>query len=451
MGSAISKTVSVITYPIRSLYNYTLGENPNQYINNTDSRIEEFNKSFKKKEDFIEELKETLMNDRNSKLTIFNTNLVFNSANNLDDNFENNEDNFGENQIETKKNIEWLKYIMKLYTTDQTIYTLAKGNDESFESYFNTKYGLIKNNYTNIHDSITNLNQFKVTNFEKENFIELLETRFNTQYLRTNSYVQHLNLLLHMIDAFIDEINDHIRFFRQENRGILGNTYDYTIGFFTWMSRSGYSYNGTANFYTQWLNNRIRTIRNEVYTKIQSFITSNTLMNTINEKSTHINYHVQKNRTDRIRFVINNTSYDLRIGYYLIIDYLQFITYINTQIQNMKNPTTNENGNVIQPILPQNINLSVCIDNNKIVFKCDQVFSINYLQSPLLRIFNEVVFNNIVSTQVNNNHNIILSHTINEINYEIDYVQRKNDLKNRLTDFTTEMGYQFTQEGNPNA
>ena len=83
--------------------------------------------------------------------------------------------------------------------------------------------------------------------------------------------VVYLNILLEMVSELELEVNRHIKFFEEKEKGFGGHLYDYTAGWFTWLSRSGYSYRATALFYTHWKENELKNLKENIETKKKSF------------------------------------------------------------------------------------------------------------------------------------------------------------------------------------
>ena len=335
-----------ITYPFRAFANIVAGNNPDNDINITNSNIQEFNSDFASKEEKINFLINGLFNNLNSSLNTFNLNILFPYSQLLADNLVilTNTDNSGEFYFERDKLIFIMEKIMELYVTKHAEHNADIESD--YSNFFNSQYSNIKNNFQNIATSYNDiqpfLNEYIHDDISNIVFKEKINDRFNEKFLKKYSIVQYLNLLLKIIEAFNNEIDVHIRFFKQENRGILGGIYDYTAGFFTWLSRSGYSYQGTANFYTYFKNNNILLLKNKVNRKIESFNNAMNVLKSIRKNHESIDKHIKKNITDQFSitfYLDNNQEYTAKIelGDFKIENYQLLCNEIKLKINKVIN------------------------------------------------------------------------------------------------------------------
>jgi hypothetical protein len=321
MGQTISAAANFIAYPFSAIINIVAGENPDNDINITNSNIPEFNSDFASKEEKINFLINGLFNNLNSSVKTFNLNILFPYSQLLSDNLviHGDADPTGEFYFDRDKIILIMEKIMKLYLTEHANHDPNIGTD--YSKFFKSQYCNIKNNFQNIATSYNAIQPFLNANSHGTiniiDFKQKINEHFNEIFLKQYSIVQYLNLLLKVIEAFNNEIDVHIRFFKQENRGVLGSVYDYTAGFFTWLSRSGYSYHGTANFYTYFKNNNILLLKNRVTRKIESFTNAMNVLKSIRRDHESIDKHIKKNITDEFSitfYLDNNHEYTVTIN-----------------------------------------------------------------------------------------------------------------------------------------
>ena len=346
MGQTISAAVNVVLYPVRAVINIVAGQNPDNDINITNSNIQEFNSDFATKEEQINFLINGLFNNLNSSVKTFNLNILFPYSQLLADNLVilTDTDSSGEFYFEREKLIFIMEKIMQLYVTEHAEHNPNMGTD--YSKFFKSQYTNITNKFQDIAISYNSIQPFLNDNCRDDipiiQFKQKMNEHFNENFLKKYSIVQYLKLLLKVIEAFNNEIDVHIRFFRQENRGVLGTLYDYSAGFFTWLSRSGYSYHGTANFYTYFKNNNILLLKNRVTRKIESFTNAMNVLKSIRRNHENIDKHIKKNITDEFSitfYLDNNQEYTVTInlGDFKIENYQLLCNEIKLGVNNVIN------------------------------------------------------------------------------------------------------------------
>jgi len=459
MGQTISTISRVISYPFKAVIKIVAGENPNSDMNITNSNIQEFNSNFASKEENINFLINGLFSNLNSSLKTFNVNMLFPYSQLLADNLVNhgNLDDTGEFSFEREKIIFILEKIMKLYLTEHAIHNPEIG--KKYDNFFKAQYNVIKDNFKNISTSFNVIQPVlnKNDDLSIDNFKIKIDEHFNKKFLEKNSIVQYLNLLLKIIEAFKNELDEHIRFFEQKDKGVLGNLYDYSVGFFTWLSRSGYSYKGTANFYTYFKNNNILLLQNKVERKIESFTNAYTILKTIRRNHENLDCHIKNNINDK--FVItfhlkNNTNLNIEInlGNYTILNYTLLCNLIKTKVNDALQDNKKINFDVIYYDDENNEKLQ-----NTIFIICDEKFTLKK-ESSIMKILGWTSFIDVESCNRLNDDNEKIGYftmapkkIFNEqIGNIINYASRHNTMISSLTNFNTVMEIQHTQADNNN-
>ena len=313
---------------------------------NKNHHISWFNSVFEKAEKTLNQLMNELFDNGNSEINKFNEKTIFNVIENLNGYLDSYIDsNNGESIISVQRNKHVLEYLFKLYSTQ-----LTKFQDYDLNNFSNfKKMQIVLNNLEIINNNSQNI--INVVNQYINNNNNNLDTFFNDNFLRENNIIQYLRLLLNMVTCLENKVQEQIRYFKQENRNFGETLFDYTFGCINNLFlRNGYSYSGTANFYTYWLNNNIRNIRNNIQRKIDSIeaIIDKTIiqnqqniiiyghLSNFNIKVDYFNYHVIDNLTDdlSITFINNNNEINIsiKINNYIISCYEEFIAKLNNCI-----------------------------------------------------------------------------------------------------------------------
>ena len=234
--------------------------------NNGNHHISWFNSVFEKAENTLIKVTNELFNNGNSAINIFNHHTIFHIIEILDKNINLlPTSNNGEIITLVKKRKHALNYLFKLYSTQLTKFENYELNNFS---NFKKMHKNLSENIRTINNSRININSIVNQYIDNRNNINL-ENHFNNNFLRNNNIIQYLRLLLNMVTCLENKVNQQINYFRQENRNIGETIFDYICGSINNLFlRNGYSYIGTANFYTYWLNNNIKNIRDDIQDKI---------------------------------------------------------------------------------------------------------------------------------------------------------------------------------------
>ena len=443
---------------------------PKPTTNHGNHHISWFNSTFEKAEKTLNQLTNELFDNGNSEINVFNSNTIFNVIETLSENINLlDHNNNHEARINLQRNKNILNYLFKLYSTQLT----------RFQNYD-------LNNFSNFERMQNDLNNMKIINDNPQNIINIVnqylqdndETNlvnfFNDNFLRENNIIQYLRLLLNMVTCLENEVHQQIRYFKQENRNVGETIFDYTIGCINNLFlRNGYSYAGTANFYTYWLNNNIRIIRRNIQRKIDNIemVIDRTIiqeqqnilihghLSNFNKKIYYFDYHVIQNLTDdlSITFMNNNNEINIsiKIGNYIITSYEEFIEKLNNSINeklhdNGENPEIEflmryesnfiELNGDIHNILNPNVIEKLL---NNVIFRCNIPFKINK-NSGILQLIGCDDYVNLGSkfnpeTNIHSRYfKIVLNNE--EINYVINRKTRIKELINLLTTINTNMG-----------
>lgn len=457
MGNQISTAASIVSYPFRAAFNTAFGTTPNADVNITNSDISEFNSKFADSETKINTLINRLFQNVNSSMRTFNANILFPHTQLLADNLVNhgNADILGEFQLQREKYMLILDRIMLLYTTPQINYVPNTSND--FRTYFLASFATINRNLQRISTTYNNIQPFLNENdaVDIHQFRLAINAHFNAIFLRQNSIIQYLRLLREMTQRFIQRLNTEISFFRQENQTALQGTYNYTVGFFSWLARSGYTYRGTANFYTYFRDNNIIVLRDQIDNKLQQITNANQRLATIRRNIESLDSHILGNVTDvfSIRFHVDNNQhndYETELGNYTIENYDNLCNLlrdrINTGLQE-DHPNIQFNIRYYQDEDPRFLNHVLIISNREFTLKRN---------SSIMRILGWNSFTDIRSNdQLDNNGrkigNFIMAPRpiLNaEIGNIINYSSRINTITTSINTFNTNMDIQHTAEAN---
>ena len=459
MGNQISKAASIISYPFRAAFNTTFGTNPNADVNITNSDISEFNSQFADFETKINTLISKLFQNVNSSIRTFNANILFPHTQLLADNLVNhgNADIIGEFHLQREKYMLILDRIMLLYTTPQINYVPNTSND--FRTYFLASFATINRNLQRISTTYNNIQPFLNQNdaVDIHQFRTAINAHFNAQFVRQNAIIQYLRLLLEMTNRFVQRLNTEISFFRQENQTILQGTYNYTLGFFSWLARSGYTYRGTANFYTYFRDNNIIVLRDQINNKLQQITNANQRLATIRRNIESLDSHILRNVTDvfSIRFHVGNNQhydYETELGNYTIQNYGNLCELLTTRINNklrQDHPNDNIQFNIryYQDQDPRLQNHVVILSNREFTLKRN---------SSIMRILGWNSFDDIRSNdQLDENQQRIGKFIMAprpilnaEIGNIINYASRINTITTSINTFNTNMDIQHTAEAN---
>jgi hypothetical protein len=442
---------------------------PEPTINDKNHHISWFNSTFEKAEITLNNLTNELFNNGNSKINIFNHFTIFNIIENLNNHINLlNVPNNGEPIILIKKYKIILNYLFQLYSTELTKFENYDLNN--FDN-FNNISRILNENMRNINNSRININS--IVNQYINNNNNNLDAIFNNDFLRNNNIIQYLRLLLDNVTCLENEVNSHIRYFNQENRNWFGFFYHNSLGCFANLSRNGYSYAGTANFYTYWLNNNIRIIRETIQDKInlieaiidrtiiqeQQNILIHGHLSNFNKKVDNFDYHIIENLTDNLTiiFMNNNTEINvsINIGNYIIPSYEDFILKLNNQINEELH--NNENNSEIKFLMryeSMDIELLSDVDDilnppvnqilqNNVILRCNVPFQINN-KSGILQLIGWDSFNDVHSlvNHETNIHSCISTRVLynEQINVIINKNSRMTELINLLNVINLNMG-----------
>lgn len=445
---------------------------PEPTNNDRNHHISWFNSTFEKAEVTLNNLTNELFDNGNSKINIFNHYTIFNIIENLNNHINLlNVSNNGEPIILINKYKFTLNYLFQLYSTQLTRFENYDLNN--FDNFNNISH-ILNENMRNINNSRININSIVNQYMNNNNNLDVI---FNDDFLRNNNIIQYLRLLLHNVTCLENEVNSHIRYFNQENRGFFGNFFDYTLGCINNLFlRNGYSYAGTANFYTYWLNNNIRIIRENIQDKInlieaiidrtiiqeQQNILIHGHLSNFNKKVDNFDYHIIENLTDNLTIIfMNNTEINvsinvsINIGNYIIPSYEDFILKLNNQINEELH--NNENNSEIKFLMryeSMDVELSDVDDNilnppvnqilqNNVILRCNVPFQINN-KSRILQLIGWDSFNDVHSlvNHETNIHSCISTRVLynEQINVIINKNSRMTELINLLNVINLNMG-----------
>ena len=468
MGNSLTKTADIVAYPIKAVGNVTFGESPDDQINIANCNIQEFNSKFARQEEKLIYIVDRLFRDVDSAVNTFNANILFPYNQLLNDNIRILENDInGEARCESEKLITIIEKLMKLYTTNETQYNLTsngniiiknKNNTINKDKTFWNLCKKIESNLFQISTSYVPIQDF-LNNHENESrteFKENINKFFDKLFLQKFSIKQYFKILIKMIDIFIDEIDEHIKFFKQEDRKILGNIYDYSTGFFTWLARSGYSYQGTAKFLTYFKNNNIKILLKEkVNNKMKSFELASERIKSIHQKYDTLYCSILQNITDelRIQFHINNENEPVEVA----------VSVGNTTISSYETLSRLLTEKIIEKAKEKNNSITFNISHehghsnfeNLILIESNTQFTLMN-NSTILKIIGWNFFNDVKSqNRLNNNNEIIgqfllsehrlLNEQINE-NLQRNLPLRLNNIITCLQDFVQKMDIQRTRE-----
>lgn len=455
MGQTLT---TIFTYPFTATFNVVAGTNPDSDVNITNSNIREFNSKFADYEEKINYLINKLYNNENSSIKTFNANILFPYTHLLADNLLNhgNADSTGEFSKERDRLILILEKIMLLYSTDKIEYTPS--TDDNFPTYFKKSYGIIKKKLDKISTRYDNIQPFlnSNSNIDEDDFKEKINNKFNNKFLEENSIIQYLNLLKNITEKFINQLDSEIKYFKAEDVTVTDTQwwYNYSAGFFTWLSRSGYTYQGTANFYTYFRDNNIILLKNRIDNKIQSFKNSNETLKLIKNNIKTLDYHIKKNINDKfvITFHVDQNNYDIsiKLNNYLIESYANLCELIKTGVnKKLKEKNLDVTFNIVYYEKDDER------FKNNILIISNQKFTFNK-NSSIMKILGWNSYIDIESVnQLDKNNdkigNFIMSHSKifhENIQSIINYSSRHNAIITSVETFDTNMDIQRTQENN---
>ena len=304
---SFSDAVDTVAYPFRSVGNIAAGAKIDPKVNRNNTDIRELNKDFSNKEDEITFLVKNLIENSNSSIKNFNSYIVFPKTKELDDNLRvfGTADWSGEFVMEREKLLITLEKIMMLYNTPHTKFDNLTDDPDHNKNYLKL-YENIKPNLNNISTTYTHIQPFIDNNKQKKinDYKKAINEHFDIAFLKKYSIIQYLNLLIRLINCFISEIDQHIAYFEQRDKTSLQKIYDYSVGLFTWMARSGYSYENTANFLIYFKENNIeKKLKKVVTDEIKKLTNSISILEDIRLKHKRLNNHILENVTDE--FVID--------------------------------------------------------------------------------------------------------------------------------------------------
>ena len=442
---------------------------PEPTTNHGNHHISWFNSVFENAEKTLNDLSNKLFDNGNSEMNQFNSQTIFKVIETLSENINLlNHNNNNEARINVQKNKNVLSYLFKLYSTQSTKFEEYDLNSYSSFKKMNDDLNKMNVNNENLKNIINVKNQYIQNDNET-----VLVNFFNNNYLRENNIIQYLRLLLNMVTCLENKVQQQIRYFKQENRNVGETIFDYTIGCINNLfGRNGYSYAGTANFYTYWLNNDIRKIRNNIQRKInyiegnfdrtinqeQQNIVINGYLTNFNNKVDYFDYHVIENLTDdlSITFMNNNNEINIsiKIGNYIITSYEEFIEKLNNSVnEKLHNNGENPEIEFLMRYESNHIELNGDIHNilnpnvienllNNVIFRCNIPFKVNKCGILQLIGWNDYVNVNSLHNPETNIHSIISTRILinEEINLVINKEARITELINLLNTINTNMG-----------
>ena len=349
---------SYVAYPFKAIYKKTWAPNPSPAANVTYSNMQEFNSSFSRKEEEIKDLKRKLFNNANSAVKTFNANMLFRYTDLLYENLRitNRNEPTGESSIQRKKLILIVEKIIELYTTEYSRgFTAYHSEEGSIDNCYKKRISYLNNNLNRIGRTYNEIQPFLNTNndIEYDEFETRINNEFNEEFLSKNSIKQYFNQLIYAIQDFDLEVSEHYSFFRDAGQSwepVERNIWHYTAGWFTWFSRSGYTYKGTANFYRYFRNNNIANLRTEITNQLTTFTNAAAKIKEIKEMSLYLDYHIRKDYTDKfvIEFNYDNDLkqlIEIKLGHFFIETYELLCEDIQSKVkeklisQNLNNIT----------------------------------------------------------------------------------------------------------------
>lgn len=462
MGNSFTRAVAYLPIAVVN----ALGEKLDDQIDITNCNIQEFNSKFAAMEAKLIYLIDKLFGDGDSSINTFNAHILFPYVTRMHDNIPVTENDInGETRYNNKKCFIIIEKIMKLYTTNQTKFDLtdqgniiATNEDDSLnkDKTFWNLVTEIESNLEFISNTWQPIDEFlrnnELEDVSIETFQERINNLFNDEFLENYSFKQYFTILLRMIDIFIEEIDEHISFFKLRDEQNL--VYHYTIGFFTWLGRSGYSYESTAQFYNYFKNNNINTLlRRKVEYKNNISESASIKIKNIELEYDSLYCSIKKNITDelRIHFHIENEDEPLEVA----------VSIGNQTISNYQNLCHLLTTKIIDKIREQNMNITFNMSHehghkdftNLILIESNTKFTLKK-QSTIQKIigwnfFNDVKSQNKLDKNDNNkiigqvllSENILLNEQINEI-LERNLPLRLRNITTRIEDFVQQMNIQ---------
>ena len=446
MGQIYS-VVNIIVYPVITVYtgvfcNKINDIDPNIHI------IREFNGDFADKKDHLDELKKLLYGPTASSL-INNVNhqFIFPYTDFLNKTLT-SEDLDGTQETKRQRFIMILEKIMTIYSTNETQFDdLKKTAEISFEQFFLNHKSNIEHNIVNSKNMPPRI-QRELNSHDGEtnkDFKTSLNNIFSNDEMKKISIVQYLNILLEMVSELELEVNRHIKFFEQKEKGFGGHLYDYTAGWFTWLSRSGYSYRATALFYTHWKKHSLKNLKESIEIKKTSFVLSDNTLTIIKKESKYLEFNILEMSDQlHIQFTINNITKDIniRMGNYVTESYESLCEDIQQKINIEKN-----NLNL------QNFEFKISFGfedrddfKNHVVMTSNVPFTIKGT-STIMKILGWNQIRDCRSDKIINDENAIVgyintSRTLlynDQLNNRIPFIQRSNTIKANITAFNQSM------------
>lgn len=455
MGSDFSKIVDTVAYPVKATANIINQAETDEKCNITNTNIKELNSDFSKKEVDLTYLDDNLLDNVDSSTKTFNINIVFVYTKILEEKLKvyGRADISGECLKKIDQLIFILEKIMELYTTNHSEINEPE-NPEDLNKTFLDLYKDIDSNLINVSRTYVPVQKIFNNNdhLDVEEFKKKVNEKFNTAFLSKYSIKQYLTSLVKLCDTFMEEIDVHISFFKEENKSKIQTLYDWTAGSFTWLGRSGYSYQNTARFYTYFRNNDIKNLlKDKVKEQIDSIEDAAKILKSIRKQFDTLNDHILENLTDKLEFIFlyngENKEISIKLGNYRIENYEVLCEIINDKMntelseKDMKNVTfkiTHQHERFKNHILIES-NISFTLTKN----------------SSLMKILGWEYCNKRCQNKLNDNHEIVgkfllspielLDNKIND-NFDVVYCTRHNNMINDLQRFNAKMNLPRTKE-----
>lgn len=448
MGNELSFVIETAAYPVKASVNIINQKIIDDESNLTNSNIIEFNPNFNKKEEKITNLDKKLIDDVDSSAKTFNANIVFQYSKILEENLKvyGRADRSGECLMKVDKLIFILEKLMELYITDHTKITEPE-NPQDLDKTFCDLHKNIESNLVNVSRTYVPIQKIFTDNdqLDIEDFKEKINEEFNTAFLSEYSIKQYLTLLVRLCDTFMEEIDIHISFFKEENKNKIQKFYDWTIGSFTWLGRSGYSYQNTATFYKYFKDNNIeKLLKDKVNDHLESIENANKTLKSIRKQFDTLNDHILENLTDKLEFTFKYKNKDkkisIKLGNYRIDNYEVLCELINEKMnaklldEKMEDVTFN--------ITHQHESFK-----NHILIQSNTTFTLTK-NSSLMKVLGWEYSNKKCQNKLNANNEIVgkfllsptqlLNKEIND-SFDVVYCTRHNQMITDLTQFVNKM------------
>jgi hypothetical protein len=407
-----------------------------------------FNKDFYDFITIVTTLIDDLYNKPDSSINNFNK-IIFKNINDINNNCINCINNDNNNNIDSEVNIQRsmiiLKNIMKIYTIKQTNHSdndVKIDNDVKKDTsvYINNLYKKIKNffdiNYSTYIDiqKVINSCTDESNDFLQDKIKELL----TDSYLKKKSIRIDFNEILKIIKLIEVEVEKHINFYQYKDD--TSGWYHISIGSVSSLSRSGYTYTTTYNYYQYWINNNLKILKKKIKTKLDEIDDSISCINIIDNTINTIDYHILNKKTDKLHlsFTINDKTHDIsiNIGNYRITNYTVFADLLTTKIKTKIDPF-----DILFKIIYEDEFFTLISTNSTFTLK---------KSSTIMKYIGSSINQDINSIEATNEQDVIVAHAIrlntqlkNEnLNNVLSIATRYNSIITNLNTFNDNMNIQ---------